>query len=154
LEKKAEPTRMFLGLLLISIGLVIFMAGSLIAMTEIVYYIMLEFSIMLVGLGLVRIALTIHFMEKLRKLEEDRRAIGWQLAVFFATIPACIFAWFVAAWPTDMVWQAVTGIVTFTGPEANAVNLTRQIVALAVGVAIFFSIIWLWVNAHRSGETV
>lgn len=152
-EKKADPSRMFLGLFLVAIGGIIFLAGSLVAMPEVVLYVMLELCLMFMGLGLVRIALTIYFMEKLRRLEENRKAIGWQLAVFFALIPACIFAWFVAAWPTDMIWTVISGIHTFVGPEANAINLVRQIIALLVGVVIFFSIIWLWVNAHRSGET-
>lgn len=157
MEKKADPNRMFVGLLSVVIGLLVFFGGCLTPLNELSFYIILEVGLMLVGLGLVRIALTMHFMEKLRRLEElkrDTKAIGWQLAVFFATIPAVIFAWFVAAWPTDMVWTLVTGIVTFSGAEAAAINLVRQITALLIGVAIFFSIMWLWVNAHRRAETV
>lgn len=150
MEKKAEANRMFLGLLAIAIGLITFFTCSLFYMSETVFYIMLEVSAMFIGLGLTRIVLTIHFMEKLRKLQENKMGIGWQLAVFFAAIPACILAWFVAAWPTDAVWTAVSGIHTFTGIEANAINLVRQIISLLVGVSLFFSIIWLWVNAHRS----
>lgn len=136
---------------------------------------LLTFGMAFIGVGLIEITLTVRGLDSLeedikitvvpafivkeyvkvreklsRDFRRDRKAIGWQLAVFFAAIPACIFAWFVAAWPTDVVWTSVSGLVTFTGPEAAAVNLVRQIISLLVGVAVFTSIIWLWVNAHRT----
>lgn len=177
-DRYNNPNRLFTGLFLIIIGCIIFTALMLFQGGLLIGFSLLSAGMLFTGLGLIEVILTLHGLDKLeedievsvvpafivkkyvmfrdntikflRLFKRDKHGIGWQLAVFTASIPACIFAWFVAAWPTDVIWTAVTGLVTFTGPEASAVNLVREIIALLVGAAVFFSIIWLWVNAHRS----
>ncbi len=145
-----EENRAFRGLAMISIGFLLTMMLQYLPTDAFVkMYVFVFGGFMLPCFGLIDISVSLKVWQKLDQFKQDNRAIGWQLAVFFATIPAAILAWFVSAWPVDMIYSAITGIYTFTGVQATAVNITKALVGLLVGLSVFLGIIWLWVNAHR-----
>lgn len=139
-----------LCLCMIGLSIIMLPLPVSIVMQLIIFYI--GWSTALIGLfRLMKSLYFNYFPQKPKSLLRDERGIGWQLTAFTAGIIGCIFAWFIAAWPTDQVWQMMSSFYVFTGATATAIAIVRQIIALSIGIAIFVGIIWLWVSTHREG---
>lgn len=143
-----QEEKLWRSLLLVAIGTCNFM---LVAVGVGGFYApwLFAFGLMLTIIGMCEYGFVMGMREAVRKFFKGKKALGWQLAVFGAAIVAFAIAWFVATWPADMVYEAIAGVYTFTGASADAIFFARGLMGLLVGVGLFFTIIWLWVNVHR-----
>jgi hypothetical protein len=115
-------------------------------------FLLLLLAVLLFFVGISDFGFSMGMREQLRRWKASRRALGWQLAVFVAGIIAFPTAWFIASYPADLVYTSVAGIYTFTGIAATAISIVRTLIGLLVGLALFFLIIWLWVNSNRRND--
>ncbi|MDR2699552.1 MAG: hypothetical protein LBC12_01855 [Nitrososphaerota archaeon] len=111
----------------------------------------ITFSLGLTGfiIGSLELARYWNLSSKLRVFVADESALGWQLLVFIAAVLGFALVWFVVTWPVDIVYNTLSTMYTFTGFNAVAVNFAMGVISLLLGIGLFFTIIWLWVNANR-----
>jgi hypothetical protein len=115
-------------------------------------FLLLLLAVLLFFIGISDFGFSMGMREQLRRWKENHHALGWQLAVFVAGIIAFPTAWFIASYPADMVYTAVSGIYTFNGIAATAISFVRTLIGLLVGVGLFILVIWLWVNSNRRND--
>lgn len=148
MDEKQE-VKLWRSVILVAIGTGVFMlaavgyGGGFFAPT------VFAVGFMLAVIGLAEFGFALGMREAVRKFLKNEQALGWQLAVFGAAIVAFAIAYFVVSWQVDLVYTSVSNIYTFTGVTADAIVFALGIIGLSVGLGLFFTIIWLWVNVHR-----
>jgi hypothetical protein len=102
--------------------------------------------------GLIDIGFFLGLKEQVQKFKSSKSGLGWQLAVFVALLITMPVAWFIASWPSELIYEAISDIYVFQGVSATVIDFARILIAFLVVVGLFLAIIWLWVNVNRKGD--